>query len=233
MKYEIQNKDLIQPDIWIGNLKIAEPVTVITDLLVTAVCIYAFIKLRHFDLKGKLFFYLKYYFLSMGIATALGGIIGHGFNYALAFEWKLPGWFVSMVSVAMLERAVIEYTRKVVNRKTGIFFSWLNIVELTTFMFLAFFTLNFYIVVYHSTYGLLIVVGGFSAYMYWRTKSKGSKLFLYAVAVSGISGMVFLQEWGISKWFNHMDISHVGMALGCFIFYLGAVKILKDKTLDK
>jgi hypothetical protein len=229
MKYKIENENLVQPDIYIGNFRIAEPVTMITDLLVTAVCIYAFLKLAKFRQKGKLYVYLRFYFLSMGIATALGGILGHSLHYMLSFEWKLPGWFVSMVSVALLERAVIEYTRKVINRKLGIFFSWLNIIELTTFMFLAFFTLNFFVVIYHSTYGLLIVVGGFSSYMYYATRSKGSKLFLYAVAVSGMSGMFFLQEWGIGKWFNHLDISHVGMAIACYIFYLGSREILKQK----
>ena len=66
--------------ILIGNLRIDEPVTVLTDLIVSAVCFFASFKLFKLSLKNKVHVYLKYYFLSMGIATFIGGVVGHGFG---------------------------------------------------------------------------------------------------------------------------------------------------------
>ncbi|MEA2106203.1 MAG: hypothetical protein U9P82_05720 [Bacteroidota bacterium] len=68
-----------QPSIFIQNIRIDEPVTTLTDLFVSFVCFYAFYKLNKIPIRNKVHLYLRYYFLSMGIATAIGGIVGHGF----------------------------------------------------------------------------------------------------------------------------------------------------------
>lgn len=223
--------DVVQPSIHIFGLLIEEPVTTLTDLLVTAICLYAFFKLGKIANKQPVKTYLRIYFLSMGIATAIGGLIGHGFFYAFDYNmyWKLPGWLTSMVSIAMLERASIEYSRRLINKKTGVVFAWLNITELFTFMVITLVSQNFFFVEVHSAYGLLVVVSGFNFYIYYNTKSKGSKLFLIAVGFSAISALVFMNKWGISKWFNHFDISHVVMTISAWYFYRGAKYILKEQ----
>ena len=243
-----------QPSIEIFNLRIDEPVVMMTDLLVSAVCFYAFFKLNKIPVHNKVQLYLKYYFLSMGFATTVGGLVGHGFLYLfdaqcdspemienivgkifgadmlkdVANPWKLPGWLTSMFSIALVERAAIEYARNIINPKLGTFFAWLNIIELLTFTIITFSTLNFFFVEVHTAYGLLIVVSGFSWYVYIKTKRKGSKLFLYAVGVSAISALFFMNEWGISPWFNHFDISHTFLAISAYIFYRGAREIIQD-----
>ena len=248
-----------QPSISLFGLRIDEPVTTITDLAVSFVCLYAFIKLNKGEVKNKVHLYLKYYFLSMGIATAIGGIIGHGFLYLfdtqwsssenivsflrpifgnsllndVANPWKLPGWLTSMFSIALVERASIEYARPLVNRIVGSFFTWLNVIELLTFVTITFLSLNFFFVEVHSAYGLLVVVTSFNLAVYIRTKKKGSKLFLIAVGFSALGALFFMNKWGFSPWFNHFDISHVLMTFSAFYFYLGAKEILIDPVLKK
>jgi len=226
MVWGIKNPNLIQPDIEIFNIIINEPVTSLTDLIVGVVCIWAFFKLLHLPQKNKIRLYLILYFLGMGLATIHGGIIGHGFLYLFSFKWKLPAWFVSMVAVASLERSAIYHARKIINPKLGVFFSWLNIIELITFMVVSFSTLNFYFVMVHMAYGLGIVVAGFHLYVYRKTKSRGSYIFLIAVILSLISAIIFLNEWGISKWFNHVDISHIFMVVISILLYYGSKKII-------
>ena len=229
----------IQPSIEVFGLRVDEPVTMITDLVVTAVCIYAFVRLSRIPVKNNVHFYLKYYFLSMGIATAIGGIIGHGFFYLFDFAWKLPGWLTSMISVALFERAVILYARKLIHPFLGKLFAWLNIIELATFVIITFITLNFFFVEVHAAYGLLIVTTGFSLIVYIKTGNKGSRTFLVAVAVSSLSALVFMNEWGIGPWFNHFDISHLLMAVSAWFFYKGSLLLIKDplaipeKTIEK
>ena len=82
--------ELIQPSIEILGLQIDEPVTTFTDLMVSAVCFYAFIKLSKIPVHNKVHLYLRYYFLSMGIATIIGGLVGHGFFYLFNTQWHSP-----------------------------------------------------------------------------------------------------------------------------------------------
>ncbi|MCU0369089.1 MAG: hypothetical protein MUF39_09695, partial [Cyclobacteriaceae bacterium] len=100
-----------QPSISIYNIRIDEPINTLTDLIVSAVCFYAFFRLKKSGLTGRTQLYFRMYFLLLGIATLFGGIIGHGFLYVFSFAWKLPGWIVSMLSVAFIERSSIEHAK--------------------------------------------------------------------------------------------------------------------------
>lgn len=213
------------------GVRLDEPVTTITDLFVSAVCFYACYKIHHNGRQEKLFTLMKFYFLSMGVATTIGGIIGHGFFYLFSFGWKLPGWLTSMFSIALLERASIEYAKpQIDNPKLFSFFAWLNIVELTTFVIITFSTLNFFFVEVHSAYGLLIVVTGFQGFIYYKTKSSASKNALIGVSFAALSALIFMNEWGIHKWMNHFDISHIFMTVAAWFFYLSAKKMDDEKS---
>ncbi|MCK5701543.1 MAG: hypothetical protein KAI29_10330, partial [Cyclobacteriaceae bacterium] len=66
--------NLPQPSIDVFGIRLDEPVTTATDLIVSAVCLYAFYKLNSIPIKNKVHWNLKYYFLSMGLATLTGGV---------------------------------------------------------------------------------------------------------------------------------------------------------------
>ncbi|NJN26336.1 MAG: hypothetical protein HC819_10335 [Cyclobacteriaceae bacterium] len=217
-----------QPSVeWLG-IRIDEPVTTFTDLLVSLVCFYAFYKLNRIALKHKVHWNLKYYFLSMGIATLVGGLIGHGFLYLFSFAWKLPGWLTSMFSIALLERASIMFAKPLIKPSVGNFFAWMNLIELATFVIVTFYTLNFFFVEVHSAYGLLVIVTSFNLFVYYKTKNQASKTFLIAVAISSVSALIFMNEIGIGPWFNHYDISHTLMACSAYVFYRGSLKMIND-----
>ncbi len=216
------------PSIDVFGLRVDEPVTMLTDLLVTAVCIYAWLKLRKGDDKSLIHYFYMYFFLTMGVATALGGIIGHSFNYALSIYWKIPGWYVSMISIALAERASIFYAKKLIKPLYASIFKWINVLELLFFMVVSVVTMDFYYVVGHSAYGMLIVVAGFQGYVFYKTRHLGSYYFLVGIFWSTVGAVVYVQELAISRWFNHMDIGHVLMALTTWYCYLGAKYNLKD-----
>ena len=211
-----------QPSIFIYGLRIDEPVTTITDLFISAVCFYAYFRLTKLAERQKLHQFLRFYFLSIGIATFIGGIIGHGFIYLFSFPWKLPGWLTSMLSVALIERASIEHARKLISPRLARTLAGLNILELLTFMTLTFTYLNFFFVEVHTTYGLLIVVASLNIYIYYRIRSQGSKLFLIAVGFSAIGALIFMNKWSIHMWFNYLDLSHVLLTISAIFFYKGS-----------
>lgn len=246
--------EYLQPSIHLFGILINEPVTVATDLLVSAVCLYAYVQLGKIRIHTRLKTYLMWYFLLMALATAIGGLVGHGFLWLFsatwenpqwltdvierigflevrepAYAWKLPGWIVSMLSVMFVERAAIEHVRPLVKPVVGKSFRIINMVELIVFMTITLVTLNFRYVEIHSGYGLMFVVLSLQAYAYYRTKSEGSLYFLYGVGIAAVAALFYMNKIGIHHWFNHFDISHTLMAFSAYVFYLGSVKILKTR----
>lgn len=201
---------------------------VVTDLLVAAVCLYAWYQLSKMPGKSKTKSYILLYFASMAAATATGGIIGHGFLHYLNFYYKLPGWFTSMVSIAMLERACIELAKPYIKKGVGTFFSWLNMIELIVFIFISFYSLCFFYVEVHAAYGLVVVVLGFCSYTYSKKRHPGIRLYFYAVGFTVVSAIIFTYDLYINKWITHVDLGHLFMAVSAWFFYLGSEKILED-----
>jgi hypothetical protein len=208
-------------DLW--GIRIDEPVTAATDLVVSAVCFIIFYRLQKAALPGKTQLFLKYYFLLMGTATFFGGVVGHGFLYLFGFAWKLPGWIISMLSVALIERASIGHAQPFLKPNVGKFFLVLNIVELVTVMTVTIVTLNFRWVEFHSGYGLLAIVLPFHLFVYYKTKDRGSLIFIGAVLVASVAALIFMNRISLHMWFNHLDISHVFMAVAACVFYRGTL----------
>lgn len=220
--------NVAQTSIELLGVRIDEPMATLTDIIVASVCFYAYYKLSKKKLPGISQTYFQYYFLLMGIATFLGGVIGHGFLYALSFGWKLPGWVISMFSVALIERSSIAHARPLLKSdKLGKFFLYFNLVELFTIMTITMTTLNFKWVEVHSGYGLLIIVSTFHLFTYLKTKDQGSLTILKAVGITCIGSGFFIFKISFGKWFNYIDISHVFLAVAAYVFYLGALRLQK------
>ena len=221
-----------QPSIWIAGIRIDEPITVITNLIVTVVCIYAYFQVRKNLTPSKFQLYIKYYFLTLGLGVAIGGIVGHGFLYALSFGWKLPGWLMSIASITLMERAIIEQSRNLLTEKMHAFLVWSSKIKLGVFLFLTFYYVDFAYVGFHTSLGLVCIVAGCSMFTFVKTKNSGSMLYLVGVMITAIAGLVFTQQWGVDIWFNHLDVSHIFMAMATYLFYKATINVtLFDEVL--
>ncbi len=58
-----------------------------------------------------------------------------------------------------------------------------------------------------------------------KTKSKGSKLILFAIIFALFPALVFNNQLSISNWFNYHDISHVLMSIYMILMYNGIRKL--------
>ena len=212
-----------QPSIFPFGIRIDEPVTTATDILVGVTCLVCAWKLRPLYNGSRMHRQILLYFVLMGIATLLGGIIGHGFLYALGFFWKLPGWLLSMIAVNLLERVMIHFSATELSPRMLRFFSIFNIIELLAFMALAFGTLDFLYVQIHSTYGFLVVVFSFCVYNYRKNHyPEVMKDMMIGVGWIFVCAVVFVGRVSISKWFNHADLAHLFMFIGAIYFYRGS-----------
>lgn len=224
---------MFQPSIYPFGLRIDEPITMLTDVLVAVLAIGGGVKLIKYSDGSQIHRMILAYFAMMGVATLLGGVLGHGFLYAVGFYWKLPGWLLSMLAVNFLERVMIMYSKPLLTRNSHKFLSAFNIVELLTFMSLAFVTLNFLWVQVHSTYGFLIVVFSFCVFNYVKgNKSKAVTQMMIAIGLVLLCSVVFVAELSISKWFNHKDLAHVIMAASAIFFYRASKHIMIETSVQ-
>ncbi len=217
-----------QPSIFPFDIRIDEPITTLTDVIVALVCFYAFFRLRNQSDGSRLHQLVLWYFALMGLATLIGGIIGHAFLYALSFHWKLPGWLLSMLAINLLERVMIRFSKPVLSTNRAKFFSYFNIVELLVFAGLAFGYLNFRFVEIHSVYGLLVVVFGFCVFNY--RKKHGRKVMrplMIATGFAFLAAVVFISKWDLDEWFRHMDFAHVFMTASAWYFYIGSKRLMR------
>ena len=214
-----------QPSIWISGIRIDEPITVVTNLIVTAVCIYAYYRVKKNLEPSKFQRFIKYYFLTLGIGVAIGGIVGHGFLYALSFAWKLPGWLLCIISITLIERAIIEKSSALLTEKMQNFLIWSSHIKLILSMFLTAYFVNFAYVGYHTTLGLICIVASCSVFVFAKTKNSGSILYVIGVVVAALSGIIFMNKWGVDIWFNHLDVSHIFMAMSSYFFYQATIHV--------
>lgn len=220
---------ILQPDMEFFGIRVQEPVTTITNLIISAACLYAFWRLYKEQIPGNTVIYMKLYFVTMGMATFIGGLIGHGFLYAFDQHWKLLGWFLSMVSITLIERSAIEYAKRLINPVLSKIFLIINLVELFIFMAITAFTLHFRYVEIHCIYGLLVVVFSFHLFIYLKTKDKGSRYMLYTVVVLTFAAFVFNYPIIVHTWFNHRDLAHILMTISTILLLQGALNMGKLK----
>jgi hypothetical protein len=219
-----------QPSVQLFGITIQEPIVTLTDLIVATVCFVSFVILNKQKRTDLVFVISKYSMFLLGSATLLGGILGHAFNYALGKEWKLIGWLISMISVAMFERAAIFYARRHMRNNLSKIFSALNIVELIVLISLTIYTLNFHLVEVHGLYGMLIVVASFHGYVYSKTKDVASKNILIGVIFCSLAAAAHVFKITFSVWFNHLDLGHIMLAISCFYFHKGFMNLqITDK----
>jgi len=216
----------LQPSIEILNLRIDEPITTVTDLLFAAICFYAFFQIRRMESGSRVKWYFKYYFLTLGLGALCGGIFGHAFLYRLSPGWKMVSWILTLFSVALITHALVELSRPLVKPWFSKWVSRINLLILAFALFYTLYTLAFSPVKYYSIFGLVIVVGSLSYYVFLRTRLRGITVLMAAVGIGFISALVFSFEWGLSPWFNHNDISHVILSFSVFGMYKGAALIL-------
>ena len=215
-----------EPSIYIFDIRIDEPVTTLTDLLIAGVSLFAFFQLLRRPAENKVHHYLRYFFLGMAMSTTMSGLIGHSFLHLFSAPWQLTGWLTSMIAIALLEQASIEQSRKLLKPALPKQLTWLNIIELIILMIFTMITINFIFVVIHTAFGLLVIVAPLHIYLYSKTRKSGSIYFLVAILIAAISTPIFTGQWDIHQWFNSSCICHTLIAVSMWFYYKGARKII-------
>ena len=101
------------PSIDVLGLRVDEPVTTFTDIIVASIGIIAFLKTAsHHSNRHTL--YYRWFFLLIGLSTLIGGICGHAFAYRMGLNAKLPGWIFAIFAVGFAQFAALNNSRPVI-----------------------------------------------------------------------------------------------------------------------
>jgi len=211
---------LQNPSIDIFGLRIDEPVSTITDLIVAAVGILGFIRTSSSSNEKHVSCY-RYFFLLTGISTLFSALFGHAFGYQFGSGAKIPGWLLAILGVGFAQFAVLFSTKEIVGPWLFPRLLWLNLIEVTGAVILTLGFQSFIVIEAHSAFGLLFMVTILEAINYSRTKSRLSKNMIWGVALAVVAVICHITKIAFSKWFNHLDISHVFLALSLYVMYKG------------
>ena len=220
-------KNYIQPSVEVFSLRIDEPVTTFTDILLALICFYAYLKIRQHESSGRIKGYFKYYFLTLGIAALSGGILGHAFLYNLSPGWKLVSWGFTLVSVALMAQGLLLLARPLIRPGMLRLIVMSNIVILALAFIFTISTLAFSAVKLYTIFGMVAVVGSMSYLIFQKTGQRATLKLLFAVGVGTLSAVFFSYQWGFSPWFNHNDVSHMILSYSALTMYKGVNLILE------
>ena len=220
--------NLFQPSVEILNIRIDEPITTITDLLLACICLYGYLQIRKLEHQVRCKSYFAYYFLTLGLGAMTGGLLGHAFQYRLAEEWKLVSWLLTPISVFLMVQALLEVARPLFKNRIVIIGFWINLLLLIPVLVIIIGSVDFTLVKYYSIFGLVVIAGTLCLYIFQRTRNKGALFIIGGVGIGILSTIIFSLEWGISAWFNHRDLSHIILCFSVYFVYKGAKQMVQS-----
>lgn len=202
------------------NIVLEEPVTALTDFIVTLLCFYFFKKLNQNEYNTRRNQLWRKFFMFVGLSTFFGGI-AHLLFFYLQGPIHKTIWLsmnvLSAISVYFAELSAIEV---VIADKSKKQLNILALLLLVSFTSLSLYTQNFNIAKINMGIGLVFIL-----ISHIITNKRGLQGSLYVVLGMSCSFIpVFIHSFKISlsKWFNFNDISHVFMMLSLYLIFLGA-----------
>ncbi|MES2760914.1 MAG: hypothetical protein V4677_01860 [Bacteroidota bacterium] len=220
------------PTIYLGDLRIDEPITTVTDFLFIGVCFYAFAKTKQFSAYKGVNLY-RWFFLLTGCSSLIAALIGHAFLYHFGFEAKIYGWVAGIISISFAQFAALHHTRQSISKSTFKTLQIINYLEIVTASILLFVIYSFTVVEIHTAYSLVINVTILECIHYKKTASLLSRNMIIGVGVCVLAVLCHVFKIAFSVWFNHLDLSHIFMAISMYMMYRGVASFNAEKEIIK
>lgn len=219
---------LQNPSIEICGLRIDEPVTMSTDIIVALIGILGYFKIvsKNNSTHVKLY---SHFFLWMGFSTFIAGIVGHGFLYKFDGNGKMYGWVLGIIGTGFSQFAVIYHAKANINKVVFSSLLILSWIEVIAAMIVLFIVRTFVVVEIHAAFGLVGMVTILEAINYFKTRSQLSSNMIIGVGFTVVAIIIHSTRISISKWFNYLDISHVFLGIAVCIMIKG---VLSEQKLN-
>ncbi|MHB1279273.1 MAG: DUF6962 family protein [Bacteroidia bacterium] len=217
--------------IHLGSLRLDEPSSLLTDLVVALIAAYAAYQLAKIpgEKGGKKL--LLVHFICLSLATFFGGLLGHSLLHATGPYGKLPGWLFSIASIFALEIFVLRIGAGVVKQRGYTFSYALSAALVISCTIMTIISLKFFWVMLHTVYGLLLLTGIYGIILIRKKRFARTFLWFWAgIGATLLAGLVFVLELSPSKTLSPMDLSHLILGLSTWCFYLGGKNFLIETS---
>ncbi|MGM0594497.1 MAG: DUF6962 family protein [Pseudomonadota bacterium] len=208
-----------------------EPMTVFTDYLIVAECLWLSIALWRSNRERHTSRRLWAWALLLSALAAFTGGTMHGFRGVLPDELTKALWMATLFTSGLVAFCFAQGTAKAVlpaqwhraaavlfGLKLALYSAWIAVHDAFIFVI--------------ADYGsAMLVVLLLQGYAWWRRPSGNEKFFVIGIAVSVLAAAVQASGFSLHEHFNYNDLYHVIQMVGLYFLYRGA-RELTDRTGD-
>jgi hypothetical protein len=197
-----------------------EPMTMITDYLITVVAAIAVVKLLKDSPRGRSVRFWAAALAFTGLAAATGGTY-HGFQAIMSPSLLSAVWKATMVAIGLASFcfavAVILAAFAGAPRKICLA---VVIVQLVTYLLWLIAHDDYRYAIYDyvpTMIGVLII----QLYVWRSRREPGAPWIIAGILISFAAAIIQMSGRGIHRHFNHADLYHVVQMVGVYCFYRG------------
>ncbi|MDP1816996.1 MAG: hypothetical protein Q8K92_21255 [Leadbetterella sp.] len=209
---------------------LSEPMTSLTDLLLSISCFYFFFGLQKFNEASIGQQHWQKFFLFLGFSTLLGAL-AHGIFERQNNLFYNSVWLIMQISAGIsIFYAQAAAFGQLSNLKVRKLMISLSVLQFVIFLPSVFYFFDFRVVAFNSLIAMtqMIVVFFPSKIENWVYKTYIS----FGFFISFLTIYVHSQKLSFSKWFNHNDISHLIMYVSILLIFRGIKYQCKTQTTD-
>jgi len=204
-----------QPSVYLGGFLIHEPVTVLTNLMLCAVC---------FSLAVQLYkSHAKYWVMFFGLLSfaAFFGSLGHGLyldkNNVLQMISRIA------ISIAVFAGCIasIDHLKNINLKKFLTVFSFFQISAVIVLIMVF---NDFLIVKWNGILGIGVIMGSIHTYLLMNG-NRGSRFVIIGIVLNSMAGLIHRFHVSPNKWFNHNDLGHMVVMAGFYLMAIGAMRL--------
>jgi hypothetical protein len=215
----------------IGDFALSEPVTAISDLLLTLLCLSVCKLLQRMSGKNSAITYWQLFFFGMSLSV-LTGVFVHGFRHYQTEEQHYLTWMLmNSITGCSVYFAQLATSRSVLkDTRQGNILRMIAQVQILVYLTCLFFIHSFMVVKIQIAAGMVPVMVIYI--MNYRKGGKGGGWIGLGIGLSFFSAVFHTLKLSINeRWFNYNDLSHVFITAS-FIMIAAGVKIYHRNTLN-
>jgi hypothetical protein len=208
-------------------LDLMEPNAMLGDLVLCFLSLFFAFKVSRIPIKSTFFIAWKWFFVLFGVGFFWGGLGHLMYNY-WGVAGKYPSWYLGIISVFFVERAMISIhpSERFVRALNLIVFIKLTLAIITAtavFVLLDIKTdtsVGLRVPSFNSAVGLFFSLGCLAVF-YYKTISPVFILFLISAFVLVPAGFFQLMKINFHQWFDKNDASHLLLIASLFLYFCG------------
>jgi hypothetical protein len=208
---------MVDTSINIGGLVIHEPVTAITDYIITILGLYFYFRLNKKN-TGLVTRNWSRFFGLLGLSTFLGGsshaffAIHEGSSYKTVWlSMQIVNGFSLYFAQQATLHSILADSKHASKWKTA------YLIQLIAFIILVLLFQKYLVTIIENAVGFIPLM-----ILHLKQKEGYYKKIGYGVLISFITAIVHATKFSLDEYFNYNDIAHIFIMISLYVMYLGA-----------